>query len=377
MNTAFFHDSTVIKLKNNYYSSGQLNDEKFMEYKKYFGNMTAIVKVKCDKTKYKNIKKYENQFKNVKIIGINPNYKNVFKTVKNQILKCDFAIIRLPSIIGSIACKYARKYNKPYLVEMVGCPRDALWYHGGIKQKIFLPIMYFITKREVKLSKYTIYVTKKFLQNRYPTKGKQLSCSDVQIYDVGDLNTKTKKIEKAYTESHYKFGMIGSLNLNYKGHETAIKALGRIKNKINFELHFLGEGEKSKWITLAKRYGIEKCLYFDGIIPHNEVYKWFDNMDFFLNPSLTEGLPRALIEAMSRGCLCIGTKVGGIPELLDEKLIIMKKNDKELSNKIEYMINNFNFGKEQIKRNLDISNNFQLGHLNDKKEKFYKEILGL
>lgn len=377
MNTAFFHDSTVIKFRNSFYSSGQLNDEKFIEYKKYFGNMTAVVKVKCDEIKYQNIVKYENQFKNIEIVGINTDYKNVFKTVKDQILKCDFAIIRLPSIIGSIACRYARKYDKPYLVEMVGCPRDALWYHGGIKQKVFLPIMFFITKREVKLSKYTIYVTKKFLQNRYSSNGKQLSCSDVQIYDLGDLNSRIKKIEKAYTENYYKFGMIGSLNLNYKGHETAIKALGKIKNKINFELHFLGEGDKNKWITLAKKYGIENNLYFDGIVPHNEIYKWFDNIDIFLNPSLTEGLPRALIEAMSRGCMCIGTKVGGIPELLDEELIIKKKDSKELSNKIEYMINDLKFCKEKIKKNIDISNNFQIVNLSAKKEKFYKEILGL
>ena len=41
----------------------------------------------------------------------------------------------------------------------------------------------------------------------------------------------------------------------------------------------------------------------------------------YIQPSRIEGLPRALIEAMSRGCACVGSSVGGIPELLNNQYI--------------------------------------------------------
>jgi glycosyltransferase involved in cell wall biosynthesis len=59
---------------------------------------------------------------------------------------------------------------------------------------------------------------------------------------------------------------------------------------------------------------------------------WLDKIDLYIQPSVTEGLPRALIEAMSRACPSIGSMVGGIPELLDSKYLFHKKNVEELLN---------------------------------------------
>ena len=44
--------------------------------------------------------------------------------------------------------------------------------------------------------------------------------------------------------------------------------------------------------------------------------KWLDGLDIYIQPSFQEGLPRALVEAMSRGLPALGSSVGGIPELL-------------------------------------------------------------
>lgn len=52
------------------------------------------------------------------------------KIIRDELLNCDFLIARLPSQIGTLAIEMTKKYNKPYLIELVGCPWDAYWNHS-------------------------------------------------------------------------------------------------------------------------------------------------------------------------------------------------------------------------------------------------------
>ena len=55
------------------------------------------------------------------------------------------------------------------------------------------------------------------------------------------------------------------------------------------------------------------------------MFPWLDEMDLYIQPSLQEGLPRAVMEAMSRGLPALGARTGGIPELLGEEDIFPRK----------------------------------------------------
>ena len=90
-----------------------------------------------------------------------------------------------------------------------------------------------------------------------------------------------------------------------------------------------------------KNFGVENQVFFDGTLPGGQpVYDWLDDLDLYLIPSLQEGLPRALVEAMSRGCPAIGAKTGGIPELLGKDCIYGRKNYKKLAKKIKMILYN-------------------------------------
>jgi glycosyltransferase involved in cell wall biosynthesis len=79
----------------------------------------------------------------------------------------------------------------------------------------------------------------------------------------------------------------------------------------------LGPGDPADWRALAEREGVADLVAFDGTREAGEgVRRWLDGLDIHLQPSFQEGLPRATIEAMSRGVACIGSTCGGIPELL-------------------------------------------------------------
>ena len=100
-----------------------------------------------------------------------------------------------------------------------------------------------------------------------------------------------------------------------------------------------------------------------------------DNLDLYIIPSLQEGLPRALVEAMSRGCPAIGARTGGIPELLGEDCIYGRKNYKKLAKKIKMILYNKSKLVELAKRNYNMSLEFDSLKLEEKKDMFMKKIL--
>ena len=81
------------------------------------------------------------------------------------------------------------------------------------------------------------------------------------------------------------------------------------------------------------------------------VMDWLDGMDLYLQPSLTEGMPRALIEAMSRGLPALGSSCGGIPELLPPECLHRPGDDRALAEQWARMIQDREWRVRQAERN--------------------------
>lgn len=363
MKLLYAHDHIFYLYNNKYYSNGSFPKEVLYRYTSVFNEMKFISRQKHISTSINNLTVAS--LDNVKFVEV-PNFKSIKsvysiieakKIIYNEVLNSDCVIARLPSSIGNIAIKYANKLNKPYLIEVVGCVWDSLWNYGGIKGKLLAPIEYNITKKYIRSSKYTSYITKEFLQSRYPTNGMMEVLPNVNISIVGNdiLDNRLLNIDNLEHKQEIVFGLIGSLDVNYKGHETVIKAFSIIKDKIpNFKIEFLGKGNKRRWESLAKKYGIYENVNFIGTLPSGDaVYKWMDNIDISLQPSLAEAQGRSIIEAMSRGCPVIASKVGGIIELIDDDLLIDAGNYKQLAIKIETLIQNKSKLREQAIKNFN------------------------
>ena len=111
------------------------------------------------------------------------------------------------------------------------------------------------------------------------------------------------------------------------------------------------------------------CFLF-GSIEHDEIFKFLNDMDIYIQPSLQEGLPRAVLEALSMGLPVIGSKTGGIPEIVRKKDIFKKRNVKQIVNILE------NIGKNELKEMSKYSfekiKEFDVEKLDNIRKEFYK-----
>lgn len=255
--------------------------------------------------------------------------RKVKKVIKEEVSRNDVVIIRLDSFLGIMAINECKKQNKPYLIELVGCAWDSFWNHG-LYGKVLAPFLYMKTKREVWNAKYVIYVTNKFLQGRYPTKGLNTNCSNVNLekLDVHFLENRINKIKNRCGKKIV-IGTVAALNVKYKGQQYIIQALSRLKELgiQNFEYQLIGGGDKAYLESVAKKYNVMDSVKFIGPVEHAKVFRWMDEIDIYAQPSRQEGLPRALIEAMSRALPCLGANTAGIPELIDEKYIFSNSSN--------------------------------------------------
>lgn len=300
--------------------------------------------------------------------------------MKAEIQNCDMVVSRVPSIIAYRAAECAKELNKLSYAEVMGCAWDAYWNHS-IVGKIIAPYMLFKMKKTVREADYALYVTNEFLQKRYPTNGKNVGVSDVVLKaDMSDeiLSNRLKRQKDQCNK--LVLGTAAAVDVKYKGQAYVIKAIAYLKKLgyDNFEYQLAGNGDNTRLKNLAIKYGIEDKVKFLGPVPHEKIFDWFDSLDVYVQPSLTEGLPRAVVEAMSRALPCICMNSGGMPELIESKYICKKTGNiaRNLSEKILEIINaenmessseyNFIKSKEFEEKNLSlIRDNFMLDIINN------------
>jgi glycosyltransferase involved in cell wall biosynthesis len=113
---------------------------------------------------------------------------------------------------------------------------------------------------------------------------------------------------------------VGHLALR-KGQHILVQAFAKIaRQHPSWNLVLVGPESAdgcADWIrSFCRKEGLENQVKLMG--PRTDAREWMKKCAIFVQPSLEEALGLALQEAMACGCACIGTKVGGIPELISE-----------------------------------------------------------
>lgn len=293
--------------------------------------------------------------------------------IENFIQSCDLVIARVPSIIAFRAAEIAVKYGIKLMVEAMGDPWDAYWNHS-IKGKMIAPYMTLKMKYIMNRADFAIYVTREYLQDLYPCKGLSISASNVALANVDEsiLERRLQKIALA-SKSSTSLMTAAGINVKAKGHRYVIEAIKKLKeNNIHVMYYLAGEGSSSYLKGIATKLGVEDNIVFLGELPMRKVYEYIDMVDIYIQPSLQEGLPRAVIEAMSRACPCLGARTAGIPELIDKECIFDRKSSDAIVSAITRMLDS-NMSK-YAKSNFERSKEYYSSVLDQKRKGFFEKI---
>jgi glycosyltransferase involved in cell wall biosynthesis len=279
--------------------------------------------------------------------------------------------------------------KKPYALEVMGDPWEALspgtWPH--ISRPIFRRIATQQLKHICAGAVAVNYVTSKALQQRYPPSRSAYAVgfSDVCL-ENSSVSTETIKgrhqrfQELAWrdskTGSSVRIGFVGSFAQMYKGPDTLIHAAALCHGRLNFELAMVGAGRcLPEMKALALKLGLADRVEFLGELSSgHSIFEFLDSIDLFVMPSRAEGLPRALVEAMSRGCPCIASAVGGIPELLEARDLVPPGSPEKLAELISQVASDSNRLLAMSERNLARAAQFSPKTLNESRRAFLEEV---
>lgn len=143
---------------------------------------------------------------------------------------------------------------------------------------------------------------------------------------------------------------VGNLK-EVKGVAYLIDAFGKMRDQQReSRLYIVGDGrERNALEEMVKRRLLSKNIVFIGRRPHREIPIWFSAADCLIMPSLSEGFPTLLSEAMLSETPIVGTSVGGIPELLLDSvtgLVVPPKNTDMLAKAIKLLIKNKDLARQ-------------------------------
>jgi glycosyltransferase involved in cell wall biosynthesis len=287
----------------------------------------------------------------------------------------DAVILRVPSQIATHLEPLLRN-GRPYGVQVVGDPYDV--FAPGTIHHPLRPFFRWwfprILRRQCAHAAAAAYVTERTLQRRYPCPAYSTYFSDVEL--TGGAIVASPRVP-APGQRAFSLVTVGSLSQLYKAPDVLIDAVAAlVKQGLDLRLALVGDGRyRPELEERARSQGLGDRVVFRGQLPSGDAVRAeLDRADLFVLPSRTEGLPRAIIEAMARGLPCIGSSVGGIPELLEARDLVPADNVEALASLIKTVVTDPQRMTQMAERNLSKAQEYRDEVLRQRREAYYRHL---
>lgn len=150
---------------------------------------------------------------------------------------------------------------------------------------------------------------------------------DIAQWPVSKVERHEKRLGLRLGKDDILVGSVGRLDAQ-KAQGVLVEAVARLKNRHPVKCVIIGDGPKRASLEAqVRRRGLEKHVWLLG--ERDDVTAWLSSFDLFALPSLWEGLPNALLEAMAMGLPVVASAVDGVGEVVkdDENGLLVHPKD--------------------------------------------------
>ncbi|MBN1694073.1 glycosyltransferase family 4 protein [candidate division WOR-3 bacterium] len=249
--------------------------------------------------------------------------------------------------------------------------------------KILRPFTNFAAENLVHISKNT---RNYYLTDPNPKEVLIYEPVDTEEFGLASIKKERKvnlRKELNISENDIVLGSVGNISW-VKGYENLIISMGALKKKHkNLKLLIIGKilstqaGYYKQLKRLASSMGLEQDIYFLG--QRDDIPQLLSLTDIFILPSLTEGTPLSILEAMSMKLPVIASRVGGVPEVVSDGktgLLVNPGNPDEITDAVLKLLKNPKIRKEMGAKARKIAKKkFALEHCVREHEKLYKRLI--
>jgi len=299
----------------------------------------------------------------IRIFGILFFWRAIIETIR----KIDPDLVHAQSLGSGIPALISKKLLKiPY----------AVWGQGS---DVYFPQGFLIStlKSVIKNAEAAIALTedmKRAMQEIYPR--------DIIVVpngiDIADqLDESSIKDEAAHGKCILSVGRLESV----KGVQYLIRAMKRVHDNIpDARLIIIGNGQERAMLeALSIQLGIQKNVQFVGKVPHEKVLSFMQQADVFVLPSLSEGFPMVIIEALACGLPVVASGVGGVPEIITNEAngyLVKAKDTESIADNILLLLQDEKLRKKISDNNKQLVKKYTWENVITRLEKIYELSIG-
>jgi glycosyltransferase involved in cell wall biosynthesis len=284
-------------------------------------------------------------------------------------------LLRIPSQLATCAAAILKRRRIPFGVEVVGDPAES-FSPGAARHPMRAFFRWWYTQQQWRQCRNAVacqYVSIQ-LAKSYPC-----------ITQIRSVCTDAELPDEAFADSHRpqplgspsRLVTVGSLEQLYKGTDVLIDAVAEcVRDGVDLSLTVVGEGKhRGEFERLAAARGLNGRVTFTGSLAAGRaVREQLDAASLFVLPSRTEGMPRALLEALARGLPCVASRVGGVPELLPDEDLVPPGDAATLARKLREVLTDPGRLTRMAERNIAEAGKYRESVVGPQRERFYRAL---
>lgn len=274
-----------------------------------------------------------------------------FFKLRKEIKTSDVVMMRMPSFFPMLALHFRNRKSK-LIMHLVGNAEETIPLMVP-KFKWIVPIIMRYIKKICNQADLCCFVSKSLLK-KYEKYEKKSTVSNDCRFSKNDI------VKSRETSPHDppRVMYLGRLS-SEKGLPTLFNAIAKINKVMPIQLHIIGTGPlKQELLDLAGDLNLSDIKWYGYVDCGKPLFEAISNGDTFVLPSLSEGLPSVIAEAMSQGLPVVATNVGGIPEILEDGQagILVEPGDVDsLAEAIEKTLTDLPFREKLINKSIEMA----------------------